>query len=588
MPTKADRTKKASAEDCKTKGNACLKKKQYDQAIAWYTIAMEKDPTNHVFVSNRSAAHLKNGDPEKALIDGNACINIHPTWAKGFNRKGCALHALKRYDEAIATFEAGLKIAPDSLLLTRPLRQSRHCTLMYDAFDDISKHSHKESTDPMENLHQYNAYVAAHDRWSTPLLTVSAMCNKFLIRDILNRKETMMDDIFQNALYVKTRGINGYRGCGIHVKDPIGDSVMHWAVKGGDNENTASTLILLKQLGADIDAKNDYNWTVLMRAASNGDVRLVKTLVKLGANIHHRQVNGQNALYCAADFGSLPIVKMLAHLGADINVKGMNSETPIMRASSHRNVPMIRLLGSLGAELNHKTHNEDWGCNNRKTSRARAEREGWSEVGKIEDQLHMCARGRLDCRTLLYKKKKEKHIGKKCGGCRVVMYCCVEHQKNDWPLHKKTCKKLQKLNKVRALEQLKWEVTNADDKYLHEIPSEKEVEVYTKAASTGTDVTWTVMGKTQTLDKSEYIAELHLFLKGGIPIQCFSCGRHTTGVRACFDCDATFFCKNGCDSTKSKPTEYLCQNQKKWLWPTRKPTNKKMCKMMVDAAKSAK
>jgi stress-induced-phosphoprotein 1 len=52
------------------------------------------------------------------------CIEAKPDWPKGYNRKGCALHALKQYDEAVAVFEEGLKIAPGSALLTGPMKEA--------------------------------------------------------------------------------------------------------------------------------------------------------------------------------------------------------------------------------------------------------------------------------------------------------------------------------------------------------------------------------------------------------------------------------------------------------------------------------
>jgi stress-induced-phosphoprotein 1 len=35
---------------------------------------------------------------------------VNPTWAKGYARKGAALHGQRRYVEAIETYEGGLKI----------------------------------------------------------------------------------------------------------------------------------------------------------------------------------------------------------------------------------------------------------------------------------------------------------------------------------------------------------------------------------------------------------------------------------------------------------------------------------------------
>ena len=35
------------------------------------------------------------------------CIRLNQTWSKGYGRKGAALHALKRYDDAVAAYEGG-------------------------------------------------------------------------------------------------------------------------------------------------------------------------------------------------------------------------------------------------------------------------------------------------------------------------------------------------------------------------------------------------------------------------------------------------------------------------------------------------
>jgi stress-induced-phosphoprotein 1 len=41
-------------------------------------------------------------------------IRVNPTWSKGYARKGAALHGEKRWNEAIATYEQGLKLEGDN------------------------------------------------------------------------------------------------------------------------------------------------------------------------------------------------------------------------------------------------------------------------------------------------------------------------------------------------------------------------------------------------------------------------------------------------------------------------------------------
>jgi stress-induced-phosphoprotein 1 len=101
-----------SASSYKDIGNKHLQAGQFEDAIKAYTEAINIDPTDHVFFSNRSAAYLSKGDAINAFSDAKRCIDLSPSWAKGYSRKGAALHSLRRYDEAADAYKAGLKIAP--------------------------------------------------------------------------------------------------------------------------------------------------------------------------------------------------------------------------------------------------------------------------------------------------------------------------------------------------------------------------------------------------------------------------------------------------------------------------------------------
>lgn len=100
------------ASEWKAKGNAALSAGNAKEAVACYTKAIELDPSDHVFYSNRSAAYLSMDDASHALEDAEACIKVKGDWAKGHARKGAALHALRRYDEAVAAYNAGLAVEP--------------------------------------------------------------------------------------------------------------------------------------------------------------------------------------------------------------------------------------------------------------------------------------------------------------------------------------------------------------------------------------------------------------------------------------------------------------------------------------------
>jgi stress-induced-phosphoprotein 1 len=104
----------------KDKGNAALKAGKISEAIENYSKAINLDGANHVYFSNRSAAYLQKGDGHNALEDANACIGLAgDTFSKGYSRKGAALHALKRYNDALAAYDEGLIKFPGDPALTK-------------------------------------------------------------------------------------------------------------------------------------------------------------------------------------------------------------------------------------------------------------------------------------------------------------------------------------------------------------------------------------------------------------------------------------------------------------------------------------
>jgi len=56
----------------------------------------------------------KKGAFEEALRDGEKSVQINSKWGKGFQRKGVALHNLRRFEEAVEAFKMGLKLEPEN------------------------------------------------------------------------------------------------------------------------------------------------------------------------------------------------------------------------------------------------------------------------------------------------------------------------------------------------------------------------------------------------------------------------------------------------------------------------------------------
>jgi len=112
-----------TAAEYKAQGNAALQGGKLDEAIECYTKAIDSDGSNHVFYSNRSAAYLKKNDAVNALADAESCLGLNPNFAKGYSRKGAALHGSKRYNDSIAAYEEGLSKFPEDKGLSSGLAE---------------------------------------------------------------------------------------------------------------------------------------------------------------------------------------------------------------------------------------------------------------------------------------------------------------------------------------------------------------------------------------------------------------------------------------------------------------------------------
>jgi len=86
------------ATEYKNKGNEAFKAQRYEEAIEYFTKAIECNPNDHVFYSNRSGSYLNSGNYEKALEDAETCVKMNPSWPRGYQRKGTALFYLDKVD----------------------------------------------------------------------------------------------------------------------------------------------------------------------------------------------------------------------------------------------------------------------------------------------------------------------------------------------------------------------------------------------------------------------------------------------------------------------------------------------------------
>jgi len=85
-------------------------------------------------------------------------------------------------------------------------------------------------------------------------------------------------------------------------------------------ENSTQCLL---DLGADINARNDDDWTPLFHAVSHEDSEFARMLLEHGAGIGARSVFGSTALHCTRPVrgGGIQAVRLLLKYGAAVNAR---------------------------------------------------------------------------------------------------------------------------------------------------------------------------------------------------------------------------------------------------------------------------
>ncbi|WQF87000.1 Putative Heat shock chaperonin-binding, tetratricopeptide-like helical domain superfamily [Colletotrichum destructivum] len=111
----------ASADELKALGNKAIAEKNFDEAVAKFTEAIELQPENHILYSNRSAAYASKKDWQNALEDAKKTTELKPDWAKGWGRLGTAQYGLGDLLAANDAYEEGLKVDPNNAGLKKDL-----------------------------------------------------------------------------------------------------------------------------------------------------------------------------------------------------------------------------------------------------------------------------------------------------------------------------------------------------------------------------------------------------------------------------------------------------------------------------------
>lgn len=100
-----------------------------------------------------------------------------------------------------------------------------------------------------------------------------------------------------------------------------------------------------------LDAVIDYGLTPLMKAALDGELTVLRTLLALGADTEAANPDGNTALWLACVGRSLPAIETLAAAGAKLDHQNDNGASSLMYSASSGRTEVVGKLLELGADM---------------------------------------------------------------------------------------------------------------------------------------------------------------------------------------------------------------------------------------------
>uniref|UniRef100_A0A0A8XW52 Uncharacterized protein n=1 Tax=Arundo donax TaxID=35708 RepID=A0A0A8XW52_ARUDO len=122
-----ERLDQEAADHHRERGNEFFKQKKYHEAAMHYTQAMKLNPKDPRVFSNRAQCHINLGALPQGLEDAEKCVELDPTFLKGYVRKAKVQFLMENYEIALATYIEGLRCDPNNLEVLDGLRRCAAC-----------------------------------------------------------------------------------------------------------------------------------------------------------------------------------------------------------------------------------------------------------------------------------------------------------------------------------------------------------------------------------------------------------------------------------------------------------------------------
>ena len=119
-----------------------------------------------------------------------------------------------------------------------------------------------------------------------------------------------------------------------------------------NRENPKLVIQELIRAGADVNARDEKFWTVLLLAAEKNSLDVINLLIESGADVKYKDSAQMTALMYAAWYNTIDVIQRLLEAGCDINAQDVMGETALIKAAASNTAEVVEFLLNAGADPN--------------------------------------------------------------------------------------------------------------------------------------------------------------------------------------------------------------------------------------------
>ncbi|XP_053326316.1 CARD- and ANK-domain containing inflammasome adapter protein-like [Spea bombifrons] len=190
---------------------------------------------------------------------------------------------------------------------------------------------------------------AVDDKRRTALFNAVSAGHEATVKVLLENGASVDSGIIDAAFSTNNEAIFGLL---LEYSKGLSPDTMISALFKAVKMNLSGIINALVDKGAEVNARNDIEYTPLLLAAELGKPEAAQALVEKGAHLDVRTPNQNTALHLAVQGGNVSIAKLLIRKGMNINITGPGDQTPIHVAAFHNKQDIVDVLIDAGANVN--------------------------------------------------------------------------------------------------------------------------------------------------------------------------------------------------------------------------------------------